>query len=216
MSDEITVVDATEALEPPPTGAIYAWSSEDDYTEAAVQPDPPATGARSVVAVAILALFAAIAAITAGVVVLLTPTRTDHYDLRPMPLQAAPEPPKAPAPPPAAPPAPKAAPSFVEEPPRIAAPVAPPPAAPPPEQTFTKALRGDKPQTQNNAGLYPTDPPATVDAEAKAMCQDLANGGSLQPYVAGTLAKSPSLAPWQAALAVRQAVGAYCPQYANR
>lgn len=92
MSDEITVVDATEALEPPPTGAIYAWGAEDDFIVAAGQPDPPATGARSVVAVAVLAVFAAIAAVTAGVVVLLTPMRTDHYDLRPLPVQAAPAP----------------------------------------------------------------------------------------------------------------------------
>jgi hypothetical protein len=46
MSDEITVVDATEALEPPPTGAIYAWGAEDDFIVAVNQtrlpraPDP--------------------------------------------------------------------------------------------------------------------------------------------------------------------------------
>ncbi len=45
------------------------------------------------------------------------------------------------------------------------------------------------------------------------MCQDLANGGSAQPYIDGTLKKSPSLAPWQAALVVHQAIQAYCPQY---
>jgi Protein of unknown function (DUF732) len=200
MSDEITVAGATGALEPPPTGGIYAWSSEDDYTEAAGQPDPPAPGARSVVAVAVLALFAAIAAITAGAVVLLTPTPREHFAIRPAPVEQAPAPPKPVIPNPV-----------------IAAPVQPPAAQPPDaHETFNQALTGDKPQTQNNAGLYPTDSPAAVDSEAKAICQDLAGGGDLQPYIAGTPRKSPSLAPWQAALVVRQAVGAYCPQYADR
>jgi hypothetical protein len=79
-------------------------------------------------------------------------------------------------------------------------------------QSFTRALRGDTLQTQGGAGLYPTDP-AAVDSEAQSMCQDLADGGSIQSYITGTLQKSPTLAPWQAAQAVHQAIRAYCPQY---
>ena len=216
MSDD-TLAGITEEIEPATTEVAYAWGSEpdDEFTVPAGHVDQPSTGAP-VLAVAALAGVAFAVAAVAAVVVLVTPTRTDHYDLRPMPVQAAPAPPKAaPAP---APPPPVAAPAPVVVPPPVQARVVPSPAAPPPDanQTFTQTLRGDKPQTQNNAGLYPTEGPAAVDAEAKAMCQDLAGGGSLQPYIDGTLTKSPSLAPWQAALAVRQAVGAYCPQYANR
>ena len=155
MNDDVTVAGATAEIEPPPTGAIYAWSAEDDYTEAASQPDPPATGGRSVVAVAVLALFAAIAAITAGVVVLLTPMRAavvNHYSIRPAPVEQAPAPPPKAAPPPVAMPAP-----VIVQPPAAAA---PPPDA---HQTFQQALSGDKPQTQNNAGLYrPRDLPLST------------------------------------------------------
>lgn len=213
MSDDVTAVDATEALEPPSTEVAYAWGSEpdEDFTAPADHVDEPATGAPVLAVAALAALALAIAAV-AAVTVLVTPVRTDHYDLRPMPVQAAPAPAKA-----APAPAPKAAPPILlVVPPPVAAPAPRPPAAPAPpvaHQTFTQALRGDKPQTQNNAGLYPTEAPAAVDSEAKAMCQDLASGGSVQPYIDGTLKKSPSLAPWQAALIVRQAVGAYCPQY---
>jgi hypothetical protein len=198
MSDEITVV----ALEPPPTGAIYAWGAEDDFIVAAGQPDPPATGARSVVAVAVLAVFAAIAAVTAGVVVLLTPMRTDHYDLRPLPVQAAPAPPKA-APPPAAMPAPV----VVVQPP-VAAPVVPPPAAPPADanQRFSRSLaRGNMWQ----------QPDANDDQQARSMCADLAAGGSVQPYIDGTERKSPQLLPAEARQAVEDAIQAYCPQFAG-
>jgi hypothetical protein len=210
MSDEITVVDATEALEPPPTGAIYAWGAEDDFIVAAGQPDPPATGARSVVAVAVLAVFAAIAAVTAGVVVLLTPMRTDHYDLRPLPVQAAPAPPKAapaPAPKAAPPPAAMPAPVMVVQPP-VAAPVVPPPAAPPADanQRFSRSLaRGNMWQ----------QPDANDDQQARSMCADLAAGGSVQPYIDGTERKSPQLLPAEARQAVEDAIQAYCPQFAG-
>ncbi|WP_369830299.1 DUF732 domain-containing protein [Mycobacterium sp. E342] len=108
-------------------------------------------------------------------------------------------------------------PAAQREVPQHAAQPAPPVEAPPPaaHQQFTQALRSDRPQTQGGNGLHPTDSPATVDSEARAMCRDLANGGSIEPYVSGTLAKSPSLAPWQAALVVNQALRAYCPQFAR-
>jgi Protein of unknown function (DUF732) len=93
--------------------------------------------------------------------------------------------------------------------PPVQVPVQPPEA----HQQFTEALRGDKPQTQDGNGLYPIQPRATIDSEAQAMCRDLANGGAIQPYIDGTLRKSPTLAPWQAARVVHQAIQAYCPQY---
>jgi hypothetical protein len=96
-----------------------------------------------------------------------------------------------------------------------AAPPAPQARPPSAHQAFTQTLRGDTRDTQNVAGLY-LETPTKVDSEAEAMCKDLASGGSIQPYITGTLRKSPSLAPWQAAMVVRQAVQAYCPQYANR
>jgi hypothetical protein len=83
-------------------------------------------------------------------------------------------------------------------------------------QQFTQSLRDDKAQTQGGNGLYPTEAPAAVNSEAEAMCRDLAGGGAIQPYVDGTLRKSPSLAPWQAAEVVHQAIRAYCPQYDKR
>jgi len=211
MSDEITVVDATEALEPPPTGAIYAWGAEDDFIVAAGQPDPPATGARSVVAVAVLAVFAAIAAVTAGVVVLLTPMRTVitttygrcpyRQHQRPLrqhqrqrrrqrhPRQQCRHP------------------VVVVQPP-VAAPVVPPPAAPPADanQRFSRSLaRGNMWQ----------QPDANDDQQARSMCADLAAGGSVQPYIDGTERKSPQLLPAEARQAVEDAIQAYCPQFAG-
>jgi hypothetical protein len=57
MNDTDTVVDATEALEPPPsTEVAYAWGSEpdDEFTTPAGHVDQPVTGAP-VLAVAVLA-----------------------------------------------------------------------------------------------------------------------------------------------------------------
>jgi hypothetical protein len=112
MNDDVTLADATAELEPPSTEVAYAWGSEpdDDFTMPADHVDQPSTGAP-VLAVATLAGVAFAVAAVAAVVVLVTPPRTDHYDLRPMPAQALPEPPKAalapaPKPPPVAVPAP--------------------------------------------------------------------------------------------------------------
>ena len=199
MSDEITVVDATEALEPPPTGAIYAWVPRDDRGGGSTRPACH-RAPRSVVAVAVLAVFAAIAVVTEGVVVLLTPMRTDQYDLRPLPVQAAPAPPKAaPAPAPKAAPPPAAMPArvVVVQPP-VAAPVVPPPAAPPADanQRFSRSLaRGNMWQ----------QPDANDDQQARSMCADLAAGGSVQPYIDGTERKSPQLLPAEARQAVEDA-----------
>jgi hypothetical protein len=59
MSDDVTAVDATEALEPPSTEVAYAWGSEpdEDFTAPADHVDEPATGAP-VLAVAALAALA--------------------------------------------------------------------------------------------------------------------------------------------------------------
>jgi hypothetical protein len=160
---------------------------------------------------------AAIAAVSvAATLMLTTPRQPDRFTIRPAPVVQLPSPaaPKA-APPKAAPPAapvsPLPAPPAESAPPPV---VAAPPVGVPPDahQRFTQALRGDTLQTQGGAGLYPTDP-AAVDSEAQSMCQDLADGGSIQPYITGTLQKSPTLAPWQAAQVVHQAIRAYCPQY---
>jgi hypothetical protein len=81
MSDEITVVDATEELKPtadlPEVQTAYAWGSEaaEDFTEPADHVDQPARGAP-VLAVAALAGIAFAVAAVAAVVVLVTPPRT--------------------------------------------------------------------------------------------------------------------------------------------
>lgn len=197
------VVDPTEAIEPEVTTAL-AWSND----QADEEPTRPAPAVATVVAVAALAGVALAVASVAAVVALMTPhPQPDRFTIRPAPIEQVPppEPPKAPPPPPAQLPA-QAAPPLQH----ISPPQAPPPDA---NQRFTDALKDDKPQTQGGSGLYPTQPAGTINSEAQSMCQDLANGGAIQPYIDGTLAKSPSLAPWQAAQVVHQAIQAYCPQY---
>jgi Protein of unknown function (DUF732) len=190
MSDETTVVDATEALDPPETGAIYAWSAEDDFTVPANHVDQPVSGGR-VLAVAVVAAVAAVAAVTAGVVVLLTPAPQPQrqYVIRPAPVEQLPPPP-----------APKPAP-----PPVVAAPPVQHVQAPPPDanQRFS-ALLGQGQMWQNT----PDD-----NQQAISLCQDLAHGGSVQPYIDGTLRKSPQLTPQEARQVVEDAIRAYCPQY---
>jgi hypothetical protein len=198
--------DDTEVSETVAPDTAHAWSAEpEEATEA-----HPVTHRRFFDARIIPAVITgvAVAAVSIAGTLALTP-RAGHFTIRPAPVEQIPAPPKAvtPEPPKPAPKAPKAAPPAQHAP---AQHLAQPPDA---RQTFSRALRGDTLQTQNGAGLYPTDPPATVDSEAESMCQDLANGGSIQPYIDGTLRKSPTLAPWQAALVVKQAVEAYCPQY---
>jgi hypothetical protein len=199
VSDD-TLAGVTEKIEPATTEVAYAWGAEaaEDFTEPADHVDEPARGAP-VLAVAALAGVAFAVAAVAAVVVLVTPTRTDHYDLRPMPVQAAPEPPKAvPAPPPVAMPAPVAVPRPVQ------APVVPPPVAPPDaNQRFGASLAHGR-MWQNT----PDD-----DAQARKLCADLANGGSVQPYIDGTERKSPQLLPQEARQVVEDAIAAYCPQY---
>jgi len=204
MSEDITEADATEAIDPPPTEAAYAW--RDELEESAEIPHvAPNPGNRPVIAVAALAAVALAIAAVAAVVALTSPKpQPESFTIRPAPVEQIP-PPQAPnpAPPVAAPPAQHLAPAQA----------APPP--PDARQTFTGSLRSDTAQTQRGAGLYPTEAPNTVDAEAREMCTDLANGGSAQPYIDGTLQKSPTLAPWQAAQVVRQAIQSYCPQYSR-
>ncbi len=222
MSD---VESETLASERPDTStqAIFAWQNAPD--EPLSLPIGPIAELQYYVArrrakLAAVLTFTAVAA----VVLVLTPA-PQHTTvgvvqapiIAPMPPppkpQAPPVAPPKPQAPPVAPPKPQAAPPPVQHPEQAAPPVSQ--SAPNAHQAFTQALRGDTRDTHNGAGLHLTDP-ANVDSEAAAMCQDLRNGGSIQPYIDGTLQKSPSLAPWQAARAVRQAVQAYCPQYANR
>jgi Protein of unknown function (DUF732) len=95
----------------------------------------------------------------------------------------------------------------VVAPPSVAAPVIPPPVAPPPDanQRFGASLARGK-MWQNT----------TDDDQARKLCADLANGGSVQPYIDGTERKSPQLLPQEARQVVEDAVESYCPQYANR
>jgi hypothetical protein len=48
---------------------------------------------------------------------------------------------------------------------------------------------------------------------ARKLCRDLADGGSVQPYIDGTERKSPQLLPQEAAQVVHDAIESYCPQY---
>jgi Protein of unknown function (DUF732) len=91
--------------------------------------------------------------------------------------------------------------------PPAAAPVVPPPVAVQPNanQQFSRQLAQGR--------VWQNDP--NDDAEARSMCQDLANGGSVQPYIDGTERKSPQLLPQEARQVVEDAIESYCPQYAN-
>jgi hypothetical protein len=176
----------------------YAWQDEPD--ELRDEFAAPTRHKYGIAAVALAGTALAIACVAAVVTLTSVPRQPDRFEIRPAPVQQIPPPPKPEAPaPPVAPPQ-AAPPAHEQEPPNA-------------HQTFTGALRGDTAQTQGGAGLYPTEAPGAVDSEAEAMCQDLAHGGAIQPYITGTLAKSPSLAPWQAAQVVHQAIEAYCPQY---
>jgi Protein of unknown function (DUF732) len=54
------------------------------------------------------------------------------------------------------------------------------------------------------------------EEQARDLCQDLANGRSLTPYIEGTEEKNPQLTPQEAAQVVYEAIESYCPQYAHR
>ena len=54
---------------------------------------------------------------------------------------------------------------------------------------------------------------ADDDQQARSLCRDLANGGSMDGYLAGTLRKSPQLTPAEATQVVHDAIESYCPQY---
>jgi Protein of unknown function (DUF732) len=54
------------------------------------------------------------------------------------------------------------------------------------------------------------------EEQARDLCQDLANGRSLTPYIEGTEEQNPQLTPQEAAQVVYQAIESYCPQYAHR
>jgi hypothetical protein len=58
-------------------------------------------------------------------------------------------------------------------------------------------------------------PDVDDDAQARSLCQDLANGKSIQPYIDGTLRKSPQLSRSEARQVVEDAIGSYCPQFAG-
>ncbi len=57
---------------------------------------------------------------------------------------------------------------------------------------------------------------ADDNQQAIDLCHDLANGESPEPYIVGTMRKSPQLTPLEARQVVSDAIGAYCPQYLNR
>lgn len=184
MSDDDTLAGITEEIEPATTEVAYAWGSEpaEDFTEPADHVDQPATGAPVFAVLALAGLALAIAAL-AAVVVLVTPIRAgvvNHYSIRPAPVEQAPAPPPKAAPPPAAP-----APVIVQPP--VTAPLQPPPPVAPPDanQRFGASLAQGR-MWQNEAD---------DDQQARSLCRDLANGGSMDGYIAGTLRKSPQLTP---------------------
>jgi hypothetical protein len=49
--------------------------------------------------------------------------------------------------------------------------------------------------------------------QARSLCRDLANGGSVDGYLQGTLRKSPQLTRAEAAQVVHDAIESYCPQF---
>jgi hypothetical protein len=205
MSEE----DITEAGATLESQTVYAWDEEPEQEPRWRITDLLRDG--RIIPAVIAAV--AVAAVSVAATLALTPG-PDHFTIRPAPIEQVPPPkPAAPAPEAVAP-APPAAPAPASRPVQhVPAPVQAAPQSPPnAHQAFTQALRGDTRETQNGAGLYPTNP-AAVDSEAEQMCQDLANGGSIQPYITGTERKSSTLAPWQAAEVVHQAIQAYCPQY---
>lgn len=223
MSDQdITQVDATEALGPPSTGVVYAWGEEESDGQEDRWPAKAIFLLRRLadgrlIPAAIAAV--AIAAVSIAGMLVLTP-QPDHFSIIPAPIEQAPPPKQAPkpapkpAPPPAAlKPAPKPAPAprpQAAPPHPVPAPQAPP-VQPPPDaadQLNRSLAAAPGPMWLNN--------PRAGNAEVESMCQDLANGGSIQPYIDGTERKSPQLMPWEATLAVHDAIEAYCPQFANR
>lgn len=99
MSNTETVVGITEELQPcPSTEVVYAWGEAEDEPE--TDDLPSGVSYRPMIAVTALAAVALAIAALAAVVVLVTPMRANHYDLRPLPVQAAPALKPAPASPP--------------------------------------------------------------------------------------------------------------------
>jgi hypothetical protein len=60
-----------------------------------------------------------------------------------------------------------------------------------------------------------SDAARTRDIQDHKPCRDLANGGSVQPYIDGTEKRSPQLLPQEAAQVVHDAIESYYPQYAG-
>jgi Protein of unknown function (DUF732) len=189
-----TVAADTEGLDPAPTEPCYAWQDvpDEEPTEAA-EGLIPRGGNGLVVAVAVLAAVACVVAVAAAVLMLARPTPQPQrqYVLRPAPVEQMPAP---------KPPAPKPAP-----PPVVAAPPVQHVQAPPPDANRRfEALLGQGQMWQRGAD----DPQQAIE-----LCADLAHGGSPQPYIDGTLKKSPQLLPQEARQVVEDAIAAYCPQY---
>lgn len=89
--------------------------------------------------------------------------------------------------------------------PPVQARVVPPPVAPPrnANQRFSASLAQGR-MWQNEAD---------DDQQARSLCRDLANGGSMDGYLAGTLRKSPQLTLAEATQVVHDAIESYCPLY---
>lgn len=193
MSED-TLAGATEAIEPPPTEVVYAWADEEQGQVSETRTP------RSVVVVAALAGVAlAVAALAAMVVLVSSRPQPDHFTIRPAPVEMPPPPvSKAVAPPIAAPPAQHLIPPAPEV-------QQPPVAAPNATDKFSRSLA--------QGHMWFRQSPSVEASEARAMCQDLANGGSVNDYIAGTERKSPQLLPSEARQVVYDAIDAYCPQY---
>ena len=85
--------------------------------------------------------------------------------------------------------------------PPVQARVVPPPVAPPrnANQRFSASLAHGR-MWQNEAD---------DDQQARSLCRDLANGGSMDGYLAGTLRKSPQLTLAEATQVVHDAIESY-------
>ncbi len=157
--DTAEVVEATEAIDPPPTSVVYAWGDEPDQAwrhDAWSLPRRLADG--RVVAAVIVAV--AVAAVSVAATLVLTAPHGQRFSIRP-PVEVLPPPPPTAAPP--APPPARPAPQVQSAPPVRQF----PPGA---ERRFADALHGDDGMWLRN--------PAHANAQAEQLCSDLADGGT--------------------------------------
>jgi hypothetical protein len=204
---ETTAIDATVVADA--ETSIDVWGAEpDEPEEQVIQMDCLPSGGRSLLAVTALAAVAMAIGTVAAVVVLAPAMRAGHYAIGQSLVEQAPASlAKAVSAPPKAPP-PGAVLSVQRGPVRLlpvkAAPLAMPSDA---NQRFVASVvRG---------GMWRQSGPYDEE-QAGNLCQDLANGRSLSPYIEGAQEENPQLTPQEAEQVVYEAIESYCPQYAHR